>query len=68
MFLKFESMIEKLIMANYTFFTAINFSRINSFAYINSIVMQHLKDLFVKNSFHQFQEDCHQENLSFACL
>ena len=40
--LKFESMIEKPIMANQTFFAAVTFSKINSFAYINSIVIQQL--------------------------
>ena len=39
--LKFESMIKKLIVANHAFFTAITFSKINSFAYINSIVIYH---------------------------
>ena len=40
--LKFESMIEKSIVANYTFFDVITFSQINSFSYINSIVIQYL--------------------------
>ena len=40
--LKFEPMIKKLIVTNHAFFTGITFSRINSFAYINSIVIQHL--------------------------
>ena len=40
--LKFESMIEKTIVTNHAFSTFITFSTINSFAYINSIVMYHL--------------------------
>ena len=40
--LKFESMIKRQIVANYTFFTSSTFSRIISLAYINSIVTQHL--------------------------
>ena len=39
---KFEPIIEKPIVANHTFFTDITFSRINSFTYINSIVIQQL--------------------------
>ena len=38
--LKFEPIIKKPIVANHTFFTAITFQRINSFAYINSILIQ----------------------------
>ena len=38
----FESMIKERIVANYTFFTSITFTRINSFAYINSVVIQNL--------------------------
>ena len=45
--LKFEPMIKKALVTNYTFFIA--FSNINFFAYIISIVMQHLQDLFIKN-------------------
>ena len=40
--LKLESMIEKLVMTNHPFFTVNTFSKISSFAYINSVVMQHL--------------------------
>ena len=40
--LKFESMIKKAVMANHTLFGVVTFSNINSFAYINSIVTQHL--------------------------
>ena len=40
--LKIESMIKKPIMANHVFFAAVTFSKINSFAYINSFVIQHL--------------------------
>ena len=36
---KFESMIKKPLVANHTFFTSTTFSRISSFAYINSIVI-----------------------------
>ena len=39
--LKFESM----IVSNDASFTSITFSRVNSFAYISSIVIQQLKDL-----------------------
>ena len=39
---KFEFMIKKTIVANHASFTCITTSRINSFAYINSIVIQHL--------------------------
>ena len=39
--LKFQSMIEKLIVENYVLFTVITFNRINSFALIISIVVQH---------------------------
>ena len=47
--LKFEPIIKKLIVANYTFFTVITFSNINFFPYINSIVIKHLQGLFNKN-------------------
>ena len=40
--LKFKPMIKKQIVANYTFFTVIVFSDINSLECINSIVIQHL--------------------------
>ena len=40
--LKFEFMIKKPIVENHAFFTSITFSKINSFTYINSIVIQHL--------------------------
>ena len=41
--LKFESpMIKKPKAANHAFFTLITFRKINSFAYINSILTQHL--------------------------
>ena len=40
--LKLESLIKKSIVANQAFFISITFSRINSFAYINFIVIQHL--------------------------
>ena len=39
---KFESVIKKSIVTNHTFFAVVTFSKINSFAYINSIVIQHL--------------------------
>ena len=54
--LKFESIIKKPIVANHTFFTSIAFSKINSFAYINSIVIRNL------------QKDFYQVNLSFVYL
>ena len=40
--LKFESMIKKPIVTNHASFTFITFSRINSFVYISSIVIEHL--------------------------
>ena len=40
--LKFDSLIKNPIVANHALFTAITFSRINSFAYINSIVIQYM--------------------------
>ena len=61
--LKVESMIKKLIVANRTFFTSITFSRIDPFAYINSLVIG-----FIRTNLNQCQNDCHQDNLTFACL
>ena len=40
--LKFESVIKKPIVTNDAFFTAITFSRINSFPYITLFIIQHL--------------------------
>ena len=40
--LKFESMIEKAIVTNHTFFVVATSCKINSFAYINSIIIQNL--------------------------
>ena len=40
--LKFEPMVKKPKVAYHAFLTSITFSRINSFAFINSIVTQHL--------------------------
>ena len=40
--LKFEPMIKEAIVTNQAFFTAITVSKINSFTYIDSIVIQHL--------------------------
>ena len=40
--LKFESMIKKPLIANHAFFAVVTFSKINSFAHINSIVIQRL--------------------------
>ena len=37
--LKFEPMIEKRTMANHAFFAVANFRKINSFAYIDSIII-----------------------------
>ena len=45
--LNFEPMIKKPIVANYTFFPAVTFININSFTYINSIVIQYLKNSFI---------------------
>ena len=38
--LKFKPMIKKPIMTNHTFFAVVTFSKISSFADINSIVIQ----------------------------
>ena len=40
--LKFESIIKKAIVANHAFFAVVTVSKINFFAYISSIVIQHL--------------------------
>ena len=48
-------------MANQTFITFITFSRINSFAYINSI-------LFTAFIISNLQKDFHQDNLSLVYL
>ena len=40
--LKFEPMIKKRIVINHTYFAVVTFSRINCFAYFDSIVLQHL--------------------------
>ena len=55
--LKIESMIKKPIVTNHAFFPVFTFS--NSFAYINSIIIQHLwylifKKIFVKIICHTF--------------
>ena len=40
--LKYESIIKNAMAANHAFFAFITFGKINFFAYINSIVTQHL--------------------------
>ena len=45
---KFEPVIKKPIVANYTFLTAITFSNISSFVCINSNVIQDLQNPFIK--------------------
>ena len=40
--LKIKRIIEKPIVLNHTFFAVATFTRMNSFAYINSFVIQHL--------------------------
>ena len=60
--LKFKRMINKPIVASYTFFTVITFININSCAYIYSITIQHLQIPFVKNqetNLHEAQKGCH---------
>ena len=57
--LKFESIIKKPVMANYTSFAVVTSSKINSFAYISSIVIKRLSNL---------QKYFHQDILAFACL
>ena len=49
--LKFESMIKKPIVVSHTFFTFITYSRINSFAYTTSVIIQHLQYLIFKKIF-----------------
>ena len=51
---KFESLFKKEIVTNHEVFAVVTFSKISSFAYINSIEIQHLY--------------FHQDNLSFVCL
>ena len=53
--LKFEPMINKSIVANYTCFTVFTFNNNNSFTYINSIVIQHLSKS--KTNFDKTQKD-----------
>ena len=57
--LKIESMIKKPLTPNHTFFAVATFSKINSYAYINSIIIQHLqylifKKIFIKLIYHLF--------------
>ena len=69
-FLKFKPMIKLPIVANYTFFTAITFSNINSSIKINSIVIYNFIRTIHQNrktNIHQTQKNCHQDNLSFVC-
>ena len=40
--LKFKPMPKTPIVKNFTFFAAFTFNKINFFAYINTIIMQHL--------------------------
>ena len=40
--LKFEPMIKKPVVVNHAFFFSITFSGINSFVYINSVIIQRL--------------------------
>ena len=47
-------------MANHTFAAVVTFSKINSFAYINSFITAFI----ISN----LQKDFHQDNLSFVCL
>ena len=54
--LKLKSMIKKEIVKNHGLSTFIIFSKINSFAYINS------------NMISNIQKDFHQDNLSLFCL
>ena len=49
--LKLKSMIKKPIKANHAFFAVVTFSKITSFVCINSIVIEHLQYLAVKNIF-----------------
>ena len=60
---KFESIIKKPIATSHKLFAGVAFSRINSFTYINSFVIP-----FIRANPIQFQKDCYQDNLLFACL
>ena len=62
--LKFKLIIKKPIMINHTFFAIVTFSKINYFSYIDSFVIHHLWDLTLI----KFKKDCHQDDLSFACV
>ena len=68
---KFKITIKKRILANHVLFTVVTFSRISSFAKINSIMIQNLSDPLIKikkTNFPQFQKDYHEDNVSLACL
>ena len=41
--------LKKAAVTNHAFFATMTFSRISSFPYISSIVIQHSQDLFIKN-------------------
>ena len=49
--LEIEPTIKKPIVANHTFFAIVTFSKINSFACINSIATKHLQNPFIKKRF-----------------
>ena len=59
--LKFESMIKEPIVGSHTFFAVVTFSKINSFAYINS---NRNTAFIISNPQNVFYLD----NLSFVCL
>ena len=61
--LLFKPIIKKPIVINHTFFTTNTFSKMNSFAYNNAIVIQQLYD-----QIYMSQQDCYKDNLSFGCL
>ena len=60
--LTFESMIQKPILKNHAFFAVVTFNNINSFVYINSVLIQNFQYLFFKKSFININ------NLSYFCL
>ena len=66
--LKFEPLIKKPIVTNYTFCTVITTASINSS--LKSVLLQYsiYKTYLLKTNLHQFQEDFLQNNLSFDFL
>ena len=57
---------EKPLVTNHTLFAVVTFDRINSCTFIGSTAFN--KTHLSKTNFHKIKKDCHQDNLSFACL